>query len=613
MVRNTLRMEVACFLFLAMISIIYFSAKREKTKLHKLFSGIIVTLMVHIMFDGITVYTVNNLHTVPCLVNDTAHRIFLMTMLLTVYLLYRYVSELIHQETNRPFGKFETCIKRIYDVIMIIAEILLLIAPMKYIETPKGNYAKGYAALIMYFCIALFLINMMLNVFIHIKQINPRKSIIIISSFAIEITVAVLTLIDFTYLLAGLGLTLMVVAIYLTLENPDIKLLEQVKKEKQNAIEANTSKSKFVSMVSHEMRTPMNAIVGMSEILLNDNPTENQKKYLLNINSSSKSLVLILNDILDISKMEAGKLQIIKQPYKLYPILEDVRMIIENRIGDKPIELVYDIDEKIPDILYGDGLRIRQILINLLNNSVKFTEQGEIRLTIKLGLTDKKNMSLKFQVKDTGQGIKQEDLSKLFKVFSQVDQKKNYGKEGTGMGLSISSELISLMGGRIEVTSEYGKWTEFFFTIDQGFVNESSVSEKEEVLDSIKGLKVLVVDDAVINLEIAREIFEILEVEADIAESGKKALKMISPDLYDVIFTDYIMPEMNGIEFTRKIREKSGEYFKNVPVIAFTVDTSDETRAEFEKAGINDFILKPIDIEKLCKVTEKWAKNKICI
>lgn len=610
MVRNTLRMEVACFLISVFIAVLYFLPKREKTRLHKYFSYALISLMVYLVFDGITVYTVNNLHTVPLILNDIMHRIYLTMMLLTLYFLYRYISQLIYEEKNSETGKLENYIKKAYDIFTVIAEIVLLVTPVTYVETPKGNYEHGIGAYTIYVVVAFFMLHMIINTFIHIKQINPKNLLAIIASFTIEITIAVITLIDFTFLLAGLGLTLMVVAIYLTIENPDIKLLEQVKEEKQKAEEANASKSKFLSVVSHEIRTPMNAIVGMTEILLNDDLDEKQRKYLTNIKSSSKSLVLILNDILDISKIEAGKMQIIEQPYKLPPVLDDVRMIIENRIGNKPIKLIYDIDEKIPDMLYGDGLRIRQILINLLNNSVKFTDSGEIRLTIKQLSADSKNMSLKFQVNDTGQGIKEDDLSKLFKAFSQVDQKKNYGKEGTGMGLSISSELISLMGGHIEVASKYGKWTEFNFTINQGFVNEESVSESNKTLNLIKGFRVLVVDDSIINLEIAKEIFEMLDVQADIAESGEEALKMICENSYNVIFTDYIMPVMNGVELTIKIREMSGDYFKKVPVIAFTGDTSEETKNEFKRAGINDFMEKPIDVDKLCKITEKWS-NKL--
>lgn len=608
LVQSLLRMEAACFFFTLFIAFMFIVVKREKTTLHKYFANSLISLIVHLVFDSITVYTVNNMDTVSPFINDTMHRIYLMTMLFTIYFMYKYVSRLIYEETEKQgLSKFSLFIQWLLNIYMLAAEILLAITPITYVETAKGNYESGIGKTIMFISVTCFMIHMILNIIIHFKNLQLRTKVLIILALFFEITTSIITAVENTLLLAGLGLTLMMFAIYLTLEQPNIQMVRQLSIEKKKADDANASKSKFLSIVSHEMRTPMNAVVGMTELMLNDNPSDKQKKYLLNIQSSGKALVALLNDILDLSKIEAGKLQIIEQPYKFEPILDDVRMIIENRIGSKPIKLVYDIDEKIPATLYGDGLRIRQIFINLLNNSVKFTKEGEIRLTVKMLSSDNNKMSLEFRVRDTGQGIKQEDLSKLFKAFSQVDQEKNHGKEGTGMGLSISSDLIALMGGHLEVASEYGEWTEFFFTIDQGFVNEECVSDKETVHQSIKGLKVLVVDDAEINLEIAKEIFEMFEVEADTAESGKKALKMVKPDLYDVIFTDYIMPEMNGTEFTEQIRNTTGKYFETVPIIALTGDVSEEARAEFEKAGVNDFIEKPIDPEKLCKITEKYA------
>ncbi len=608
LVQSLLRMEVACFLFTLFIVFMFIVIKREKTTLHKYFAHSLSSLLVHLIFDSITVYTVNNMDTVSPFINDLMHRIYLMTMLSTIYFMYKYVSQLIYEETEKQgHSKLSLFVRRLLNVYTVVAEILLLVTPITYVETPKGNYESGVGKIIMFTSVTCFIVHMILNIIIHFKIIQTKTRSLIILALFFEITASILTAIENTLLLAGLGLTLMMFAIYLTLQQPNVQMVKQLSIEKKKADEANASKSKFLSIVSHEMRTPMNAVVGMTELMLNDNPSDKQKKYLLNIQSSGKALVALLNDILDLSKIEAGKLQIIEQPYKFEPILNDVRMIIENRIGSKPIKLVYDIDERIPDTLYGDGLRIRQIFINLLNNSVKFTEEGEICLSAKVVDFDNNKMAVKFQISDTGQGIKQEDLSKLFKAFSQVDQEKNHGKEGTGMGLSISSDLISLMGGQLEVESEYGEWTKFFFTIDQGLVNEECVTDNETVHQSIKGLKVLIVDDAEINLEIAREIFEMFEVSADTAESGKKALEMIKPDLYDVIFTDYVMPEMNGAELAVKIRQNSGDYFKNVPIIALTGDVSNEAKNEFEKATINDYIEKPIEPEKLCRITEKYS------
>lgn len=252
------------------------------------------------------------------------------------------------------------------------------------------------------------------------------------------------TIFQFLYhlsLISGMGIMLINLSFYLTLENPDILLLNQVKEEKRKAEEANAAKSIFLSHMSHEIRTPMNAIVGMTDILLRTDVTDQQREYLESIKSSGHALVALINDILDLSKIEAGKMELVDDVYSFRRMIRDVRAIITNRIGEKPVELVMDIDDSIPHHLYGDGLRIRQIIINLMNNAVKFTESGHVKLSVKeiSHLPEEEAIELSFSVEDTGQGIKKEDLKKLFGAFAQVDIQKNKGKEGTGLGLAISS------------------------------------------------------------------------------------------------------------------------------------------------------------------------------
>lgn len=611
MIRNTLRMEAACFVILAFIAFVYFSAKRPKTRLHKVFSCLIISLEVHLVFDAITVYTVNNLDKVPKWLNDTCHRIFVGTMLLTIFLFYLYIAFMIDEETNyRKHSVLYNLIRRVINVFFVVAEVIILLAPVEYQECPKGNYEIGTAAVVIYISIPLFLLHIIFNIIRNYKYIHPKKRMAIVMVIIIEVITTIITAVDMSMLIAGLGLTLEAVCFYIILENPDIKLVEQIRSEKHKVEKISESKSKFVSVVSHEIRTPMNAIVGMTELLLSKstNLDDEQIKYLTNIKNSGDALVTILNDLLDMSKIEAGKFEIVEQPYSTEPFFEDIRMIIENRIGEKPINLVYDIDDSIPEKLNGDSLRLRQVLINLMNNAVKFTDSGEIRLTVKVINDENDRYNISFSVKDTGMGVKKEDLSRLFQAFTQVDLKKNQGKEGTGMGLSISSELISLMGGQLEVKSEYGQWTEFFFTISQGAAKEAEVTNNTESFEEIKGIRVLVVDDTDINLEIAREIFEMLGVNADTAESGQDAIEMLFDNKYDIIFTDYIMPEMSGTEFAVKAREYM-EDGKEIPIIALTGDVSDNAINEFKKAGINDYIQKPINVNKLASITKQWIKK----
>lgn len=414
-------------------------------------------------------------------------------------------------------------------------------------------------------------------------------------------------------------------------ETEHFRYMKELEEQKEIAEAANASKSRFLSVVSHEIRTPMNAVVGMTELLLREPESLNskQEKYLKNIKNSGAALVMIVNDILDQSKIEAGKMELVEEVYELRPMAEDVRMIIENRIGEKPIDLIYEIDEKVPRYLMGDSLRIRQILINLMNNAVKFTEEGYVKLTVTCEKEDENRGLFRFSIKDSGLGIKPEDLSKLGQAFTQVDTKKNHQKEGTGLGLSISRDFISMMGGQLSVESEYGNGSEFYFSIWQGIAEQMNVAkdagickqawQEEEQFVAPKA-KVLIVDDTKLNLMITKELLQPLRMDIDLANSGEKAIEKMKENRYDIVFMDYMMPYMDGIETTCKIRalhqeykdnEEMMHYLKNVPIIALSGDDSEDTMEKFKNAGMDDFVGKPVELKQLKKCLIRWLPKDL--
>jgi signal transduction histidine kinase len=397
----------------------------------------------------------------------------------------------------------------------------------------------------------------------------------------------------------------------------------ELKEQKEIAEQANASKSRFLSVVSHEIRTPMNAVVGMTDLLLREpeHLTPTQETYLRNIRSSGASLVMIINDILDLSKIEAGKMEIVDQPYNLRDVAEDVRVIIENRIGDKPIALCVSIDVSIPDLLIGDGLRLRQIFINLLNNAVKFTEKGSIRFTVAVVDEDEDGYLLRFDVRDTGQGIRQEDMHRLFEAFSQVNQEANHAKEGTGLGLTISSDFIALMGGQLSVESTFGKGSDFYFTIRQGRVPE----EKEPVSSpsapctspenfTAPSAQILIVDDTALNLVMMEKLLEPLCMTIDTVTSGDQALSMVTEKPYDLVFMDYMMPYLDGVQTTQRIRAlaetaetpEQKHYYQTLPIIALSGDTTPEAQEQFRQAGMQAFSEKPVLYANLIALLRTW-------
>nr|MBQ8252152.1 response regulator [Lachnospiraceae bacterium] len=610
-----LRMEMACFMVVFFMGILYFAVKHEKTKLHRVFSALLTVSLFHLVFDALTVYTVNHMNVVPMWVNDLAHRLFIGTMVTIFYLVYCYIVILIRDE----IGEDIRMLKR-SKCLYIFALVCVCVFPIYYREADESNYAYGMAAYMTYICVAVYLLMVIRLLICYRKRIRKRELLAISAAMAIEIVVSVYQAFHPTALLSGMGIMLIILAFYLFMQNPDILLAKQVQIEKEKAEQANAYKSVFLSNISHEIRTPMNAIVGMTDILLRTELTEEQRDYLSNIKTSGNALVAIINDILDISKIEAGKMTLVENDYDIKRELRNIQMIIENQIGEKPIRLVYDIDDRLPGRLHGDSVRVRQIIINLLNNAVKFTEQGQVTLSVAVAeepvaeAGDAESYRLDISVSDTGQGIKEEDFAKLFEAFEQVNKKLNSGKEGTGLGLAISNQLIDMMGGKLQVESTYGEGTRFYFSI----VQKPAISQEEDEDDAQVNMnftaqeaKILVVDDDMINRKVAQGLLKPFRMQLDMAEDGKKALEMIRQKDYHLVFMDHMMPVMDGVEATKILREMDGEKYKNLPVVALTANAMKEAEEIFYGAGISDVLTKPIEMDQMCKVLRKWLPDEL--
>lgn len=388
--------------------------------------------------------------------------------------------------------------------------------------------------------------------------------------------------------------------------------------------DANRAKTNFVSNMTHEIRTPMNSIVGITEILLRSRHSPKEQEYLLNIQSSGRVLLTIINDVLDCSKMEAGKIQLFDEPYDTCSLFHDLRISMENRIGHSGLELIYDIDQDIPCKLKGDMGRIRQVIINLVNNAIKYTEKGSVRFSVHVRQKNTDKVMLYYEVADTGIGIRKEDHKILFDAFQRVEMDRNRYVEGTGLGLTISQNLVNMMGGVIEVESEYGKGSRFFFTIEQTIIDPTPVSavnyngqkdnvtEKEaECLFIAPEAHILLVDDNELNLVVAKELLKPLRMQIDTAENGLQAVKMVRGSQYDLVLMDHMMPVMDGIEAAKAIRALPEDKYQKLPIIALTANAMVDARKEFLNAGMNGFVAKPIDFARICNQLKLWLPKDL--
>ena len=397
------------------------------------------------------------------------------------------------------------------------------------------------------------------------------------------------------------------------------KLNREYEKAKDEAVRANEAKSLFLSNMSHEIRTPINAVLGMNEMILRECKDEQLLSYAANVQRSGRTLLFLINDILDMSKIESGKMEIVKVEYEPENLLMDLWNIIYLRAQEKGLSIRFTLDETLPRTLFGDDVRIKQIVTNLLTNAVKYTPQGGIEMKTAYEKTGEKELLLKISVKDTGMGIRQEDMGKLFESFQRLDEEKNRNIEGTGLGMNITMSLLKLMDGDMKVESEYGKGSEFTVTIPQRIVCDEPVGDFETIKQKREKnvsktsqrfvapeARVLVVDDNSMNLTVFKSLLKRTKMQITTADSGRKCLELVQKEKFHIIFMDHMMPEMDGIETLHEMRKLSDYPNQDTPVIVLTANAMSGAREGYLKEGFADFLTKPIDGDLLEQTAERY-------
>ena len=561
------------------------------------FDSIIVTILQYIAYK----YGVTNMQMIISILNkiDFSLLIFFLNgiFLYILFITHNYPKDKSYKILNTFIG------------INSILTIIIFFLDVNVINTNNNFSVDGSAANLTYLVCGIYIFSAIVVALKNIKKAD-RRYIPILGIAILSIILMLLYIIDPYLIIISISLTFFDYLMYFTIENPDLKMLNQMTLAKNQAEKANRAKSDFLSSMSHEIRTPLNVIVGLAEDIstYKDSVPKEVVEDTEDIRNASQTLLEIVGNILDINKIESEKMQLVEKPYDFKEEITKLCSVTKTRIGDKNIIFNLNIAKDIPDELIGDKSKIKEIINNLLTNSIKYTNEGEINLNINCINNLSKNISnLIISVQDTGRGIKKENIDKLFTKFERLDVELNTTTEGTGLGLAITKSLVEMMNGKINVQSEYKKGSIFVVQIPQKISQLSKVktttSSSKIVNDvSYKDKKILIVDDNKLNIKVARRALKDFDFIIDEAYDGLECLEKVKNNQFDLILMDIMMPNLNGEETLKKLKE---DHNFNTPVLALTADALETSKDKYLNEGFIDYISKPFNKEQIKEKLDK--------